>query len=88
MRYHLEHSWEITDDGLDMTHAELVAEALTPGGPLDDALFEHHVSLAGDPSWQMETATDEPRLRVVVPVVLWHTRRDPAPADHPMRRAA
>ena len=88
MPYTLHHVWELTDDGLDMTQAELVAEAMEPGGVLDAALFEHHVFLAGEPVWHMDTVTtDEPRLVVDVPVELWHTQRDPAPLDHPMVQA-
>lgn len=97
MAYTLHHVWDLTEDGLDMTLPELIAEALQPGGALDDALFEHHVKLAGaprwqmvgEPSWQMDTVTtDQPRLVVDVPVELWHTKRDPAAADHPMRQVA
>lgn len=89
MAYTLHHVWDLTDDGLEMTFDELVAEAVQPGGALDDALFEHHVALAGEPRFEMDTATtDEPRLVVDAPVELWHTVRDPAPLGHPMREAA
>jgi hypothetical protein len=89
MNYTLHHAWDITEDGLDMTLAELKAEAMEPGGALDGALFEHHVSLDGEPRWHVDSeATGGPFLVVDVPVELWHTKRDPAPADHPMRMVA
>lgn len=89
MNYSLHHAWDITEDGLDMTLDDLIAEATEPGGALDDALFEHHVQLAGAPSWHIDAeAKGGPFLVVDVAVELWSTKRDPAPLGHPMAQVA
>lgn len=81
------YQWPITDEGMDMTLDELKAEALEPGGALDAALFEHHVVTTGEPLWHIDSSRPESRLVCDVPVALWDTKRDPAPADHSMRQA-
>jgi hypothetical protein len=89
MDYELHYAWAITEDGLDMTLAELIVEAMEMGGPLDEALFKHHVDLAGSTRWRVDAERpDGPALVLEVPVQLWSTLRDPAPLGHPMGQVA
>lgn len=89
MNYELHYAWPITEDGLGMTRDELIVEAMERGGALDEALFEHHVTLAGTTRWHVDAERpDGPVLVLEAAVELWSTKRDPAPADHPMAQVA
>lgn len=46
----------LTNDGLDMTQADLVREA--ESGPLADLLVETRAQLVGEPEWKIDTAED------------------------------
>lgn len=72
--YDLSYSWEIDDEHQDLTLPELAELAVEPGGMLDDALFEHEVMASGPPRWEIDVATPQPRLRVVVAVKPWPGR--------------
>lgn len=89
MAYELHYAWPITEDGLEMTRDELIVEAMERGGALDEALFEHHVTLAGTTRWRVDAERQGgPALVLEAAVELWSTVRDPAPLGHPMAQVA
>ncbi|MGW9541948.1 hypothetical protein ACWHA6_36295 [Streptomyces anthocyanicus] len=75
MTYHFKAVFPVTEDGMDMTQADLIREA--QNGPLADLLWESDAVLIGVPEWHLETAEDGSTfLAVEGPARRWDDKVD------------